>query len=61
MLLNSVLDILIVKYTAPPGDVFELIIIIGASLSEPHINVLNASGVCMYVRMYVCMYSYVVP
>ena len=32
-------------------------VIIGASMSEPHINVLNASGVCMYV----CMYSYVVP
>ena len=27
--------------------------LIGASLSEPHINVLNASGVCMY--------SYVIP
>ena len=33
----------------------------GASLSEPHINVLNASGVCMYVCMYVHMYSYVIP
>ena len=31
--------------------------LIGVSLSEPHINVLNASGVCMYV----CMYLYVVP
>ena len=28
---------------------------IGASLSEPHINVLNTSSVCLYV----CMYSYV--
>ena len=40
-------------------------ILIGASLSEPHINVLNASDVCLYVCMYVCMYvymySYVVP
>ena len=32
--------------------------IIGVSLSEPHINVLNASGVCMYVCMYICMYVY---
>ena len=23
---------------------------------EPHINMLNASGVCMHVCMYVCMY-----
>ena len=23
---------------------------------EPHINMLNASGVCLYVCMYVCMY-----
>ena len=28
-------------------------VIIRASLSEPHINVLNASVVCMYVCMYV--------
>ena len=26
---------------------------------EPHINVLNASGVCMYVCMYVCVYVFV--
>ena len=26
---------------------------IGASLSEPHINVLNASGLCIYVCAYV--------
>ena len=30
-----------------------LLVIIGASLSKPHINVLNTSGVCMYVCMYV--------
>ena len=29
------------------------------SLSEPHINVLSASGICMYVRMYVCVCMYV--
>ena len=32
---------------------FLISVFIGASLSEPHINVLNASGVCMY--MYVCI------
>ena len=34
-------------------------VLIGASLSEPHINVLNASGVCMYVCMYVCVYVFI--
>ena len=29
--------------------------LIGVSLSEPHINVLNASGVCMYA----CVYAYI--
>ena len=33
--------------------------VIGESLSEPHINVLNASSVCMYVC--IVLYSYVVP
>ena len=33
--------------------------ITGASLSKPHINVLNASGVCMYVCLYVCVYVFV--
>ena len=27
--------------------------LVGASVSEPYINVLNASGVCMYVHNYV--------
>ena len=35
----------------------DLVIVIGASLSEPHINMLNASHVCMYV----CMYPFVRP
>ena len=30
---------------------------IGVSLSEPHINMLNVSGVCMYVCMYVCVHT----
>ena len=30
--------------------------ITGASLTKPHINVLNANGVCMYVCMYVYLY-----
>ena len=29
--------------------------LIGASLSEPHINVLNVSSVCMYVCMCICI------
>ena len=29
--------------------------IVGVSLSEPHINVLNTSSVCMYVCMYICI------
>ena len=33
--------------------------IIGASLTKPHINVLNANGVCMYVCMYTCMCVFV--
>ena len=41
------------QHTIP--DIYQYII--GASLSEPHINVLNASSVCLYVYMH----SYIIP
>ena len=37
-----------------------LILVIGASLSEPHINgtaMRAIYGICMYVYMYICMYG----
>ena len=42
-------------YANGKGSAMNTLYIIGASLSEPHINVLNASGVCMYVCMYICI------